>query len=225
MPAPVSETDRRTYSPGSPPTSLATSLSSSTTLLVSITSLPPAGMASRELMARLSTAFSTSLGSAWTDHRRGASSVPSAIASPSVRRSSSAMASTCSLRSRTTGSRRRRRANVSRRLVSRAPISAALLARASRSRCSASFELHLEQLVVAGDDGQQVVEVVRDAAGQLADRLHALRLAQGLVLHDLLADVANELDEADELAVLDRAGPRQPSRRGRPRPTCGGSAR
>ena len=31
---------------------------------------------------------------------------------------------------------------------------------------------------VAGDAGQDVVEVVRDAAGQLADRFHLLRLAQ-----------------------------------------------
>ena len=29
--------------------------------------------------------------------------------------------------------------------------------------------------------GQQVVEVVRDAAGELADGLHLLRLAQGLL--------------------------------------------
>ena len=34
---------------------------------------------------------------------------------------------------------------------------------------------------VAEDDGEQVVEVVRDAAGQLADRLHLLRLAQRLL--------------------------------------------
>ncbi len=35
-----------------------------------------------------------------------------------------------------------------------------------------------QQLGVGEDDGQQVVEVVRDAAGQLADRLHLLGLAQ-----------------------------------------------
>ena len=34
---------------------------------------------------------------------------------------------------------------------------------------------------IADDDGQQVVEVVRDAAGQLADRLHLLRLPQRLL--------------------------------------------
>ena len=159
-------------------------------------------MASRALMARLSTAFSTSLGSARVGHSRGASSVPSAIVSPSVRRSSSAMPSTCSLRSSTTGSSRLRRANVSSRLVSRAPISAALLARASRSLLLGIGELHLQQLVVAGDDGEQVVEVVGDAAGELPDRLHALRLAQRLVLHDLLADVAVEQHEADEQPLL-----------------------
>ena len=31
---------------------------------------------------------------------------------------------------------------------------------------------------IADDDGQQIVEIVGDAAGELADRLHLLRLAQ-----------------------------------------------
>ena len=39
----------------------------------------------------------------------------------------------------------------------------------------------LQQLQAAGDAGQQVVEVVRQAAGELADRLHLLRLAQRLL--------------------------------------------
>ena len=38
-----------------------------------------------------------------------------------------------------------------------------------------------EQLQVAGDHLQQVVEVVGDAAGQLAHRLHLLGLAQRLL--------------------------------------------
>jgi len=33
---------------------------------------------------------------------------------------------------------------------------------------------------IADDDGQEIVEVVRDAAGQLADRFHLLRLPQRL---------------------------------------------
>ena len=36
----------------------------------------------------------------------------------------------------------------------------------------------LQRLQIADDDGQQIVEVVRDPAGQLADRLHLLRLAK-----------------------------------------------
>ena len=41
---------------------------------------------------------------------------------------------------------------------------------------SANFKRHRRtaerQIRVAGDDGQQVIEIVRDAAGQTADRLH-----------------------------------------------------
>ncbi len=44
----------------------------------------------------------------------------------------------------------------------------------------------------AGDDGQDVVEVVRDAAGQLADRFHLLGLAvlrfRGLLFRQVAAD-------------------------------------
>ena len=36
------------------------------------------------------------------------------------------------------------------------------------------------KIEAADDDGEHVVEVVRDAAGELSDRLHLLRLAQGL---------------------------------------------
>jgi len=39
----------------------------------------------------------------------------------------------------------------------------------------------LQQFQAADDPGQHVVEVVRDAARQLADRLHLLRLAQLLL--------------------------------------------
>jgi hypothetical protein len=37
----------------------------------------------------------------------------------------------------------------------------------------------LQQVQRADDAGQEVVEVVRDAAGELADGFHLLRLAQG----------------------------------------------
>ena len=38
------------------------------------------------------------------------------------------------------------------------------------------LELILHQLQVTGNDGKQVIEVMRDAARQLADRFHLLRL-------------------------------------------------
>ena len=45
-------------------------------------------------------------------------------------------------------------------------------------RGSSGAELAEQQLAVAHDDGQQVVEVVGDAAGQPAHRLHLLGLPQ-----------------------------------------------
>ena len=64
--------------------------------------------------------------------------------------------------------------------------------------------MKLEQLQVAGDDEQQIVEVVGDAAGQLANRLHLLRLRKPpLALPqrflDMLA-VAEIMDHAGEIA-------------------------
>ena len=55
----------------------------------------------------------------------------------------------------------------------------------------------------AGDDGQDVVEVVRDAAGQLADRVHLLRLPQLGFRGLLFGQVA-----ADEEMAADRLRPR-----------------
>ena len=73
-----------------------------------------------------------------------------------------------------------------------------------------SAQAALEQVEIAEDDGQQVVEVVRDAAGELADRLHLLRLQQllrgpvpaaccGL---PPLGEVAGDLGEAEQCAVV-----------------------
>ncbi len=46
-----------------------------------------------------------------------------------------------------------------------------------------------EDLGIAENDGQQIVEVVRDAAGELPDGLHLLRLAQLLLGPALVGDV------------------------------------
>ncbi len=61
----------------------------------------------------------------------------------------------------------------------------------------------LQQFDVADDDGQQVIEVVGDAAGELADAFHLLGLGelllrplQGLGRLAAFADVARDLGEA-----------------------------
>src|SRR6185503_10441981 len=49
-----------------------------------------------------------------------------------------------------------------------------------------------EQLAVTENGGQQIVEVVRDSAGQLADRLHLLRLEELSFQPLLFGDVARD---------------------------------
>ena len=56
-----------------------------------------------------------------------------------------------------------------------------------------------QQVGIADDRGQHVVEVVRDAAGELADRLHLLPLREILLQRLLLGHV--ERDDADAGAV------------------------
>ena len=79
-------------------------------------------------------------------------------------------------------------------------------------------EQAFEGLGIAADDHQQIVEVVRDAAGQLADRLHFLRHRELFArLHQFLLGVAplgciaDDVGEADQVSVViadhgDRAG-------------------
>jgi hypothetical protein len=67
-----------------------------------------------------------------------------------------------------------------------------------------AIELQFEELMVAGDDEQQVVEVVGDAAGELTDSLHLLGLRQApLALPQRFLDVlavAQVVDHAGEVA-------------------------
>ncbi len=62
-----------------------------------------------------------------------------------------------------------------------------------------------QQLRVAEDRREQVVEVVRDAAGELAHRLHFLRLAELLLEAALLGDVALRAPDPHQVPVLDEA--------------------
>ena len=48
------------------------------------------------------------------------------------------------------------------------------------------FRAIQKQIAVAANDGQQIIEIVRDAAGQAADGFHLVRLAQAFL--ELLRD-------------------------------------
>ena len=50
----------------------------------------------------------------------------------------------------------------------------------------------LQRLRAAADRGQQIVEVVRDAAGELADGFHLLRLAQRLLGAHAFGDLVGD---------------------------------
>src|SRR5215510_14030423 len=56
---------------------------------------------------------------------------------------------------------------------------------------AARGQLLREQIGEPGDDREQVVEVVRDAAGKLADRLHLLGLSELSLELKSFGDVAN----------------------------------
>ena len=74
-------------------------------------------------------------------------------------------------------------------------------------RSALGFAPALGDVEIAQNDHQQVVEVMRDAAGELADRLHALHLQHALVdalemllRKTLFRHVARDLAEADQRA-------------------------
>ena len=85
---------------------------------------------------------------------------------------------------------------------------ARLISRRSSRRGSSRLDLPHQQLGVADDGGEEVVEVVRDAAGELADRLHLLRLTQLLLEALPLGHVADVDQEVQRSAgrVLHRRG-------------------
>ena len=84
-----------------------------------------------------------------------------------------------------------------------------LISRTSREHGSAGREVHEQELAEAQDRRQDVVEVVRDAARELADDLQLLRLAQLLLERPLLGDVA--ADRQHELSPATSAIERENS--------------
>ena len=168
-------------------------------------SLPPSGIASRALSARLRSAVASWLGS--TIARQISSSNTDSIStcSPSVGRSSFAVSMISVLTSVSRGCSGCLRANASRCWVSSAPREAASsIIRVMAASCGSSFDRVGEDLDRAGDDGQDIVEVMGDAAGELADGFHLLRLPDPVLGRDLVGEVADEAVEDEAVAALQR---------------------
>ena len=60
-----------------------------------------------------------------------------------------------------------------------------------------NLQTTLERLQIAGDHGQQIVEVVCDPTGELADRLHLLRMAELCLCLTPLGEIAGYLGKAE----------------------------
>ena len=162
-------------------------------LRVSSTSLPPSGMASRAFSARLRIAVESWLGSTSAVQASSASSGVIWICSPSVGCSSFAVSSTSALTSISRGCSGCLRAKASRCLVRlRAALGGFVDQLGDRGEFGLVGHGVGEDADRAGDDGQYVVEVVGDAAGQLADGVHFLGLPdlglRGLLLREIAAD-------------------------------------
>ena len=137
------------------------------------------GIASRALIARLRIASSSWLGSTSAGGRSGSqldrgprsSGRPSARADRACRRASRR----CRPAAAAAPGGARRRAGADQCLRAVAACSASAISRVTRRSAA---RRRLQQIEIADDRGQQIVEVVRDAAGQLAQRLQLLRLVQ-----------------------------------------------
>src|ERR1700689_5335278 len=150
---------------------------------VLIVSVPPSGMASRALTARLTRTCSSFPASARIGHRPSAGEVASSMCSPMARRSRSSTLAMTSLRSRASG-----------RIASRLPeggswgggprdsvldvghVGAGFVPAPVDAGFGGHGESAGDERGVAEDDREEVVEVVGHPAGQLAQGIHPLDL-------------------------------------------------
>ena len=122
--------------------------------------------------------------------------------SPIRRRSIALVSSTTVFRSSTAGLQQRLAAETEQLPRERRGTLACLTNRPCRSqRYGTQLVVGDQQFAVPVDQRQQVVEVVRHAAGELPDRLHLLRLPQLRPELVPLGDIERQREQADERAV------------------------
>ena len=166
--------------------------------------VPPPGIASRALTQRFKTASSSSPASTFTGHRSAPKRMSTCRSPRSERASISRMPWRCRRRSMGAGTHRlpaREREQVAGEVGAALDRTAHAVERAPARRGIAA---RLDQADAVENDLQQVVEVVRHAAGELAQRLQLLRMPQGLLgmakprlLLQPLGHVGHELIGAD----------------------------
>ena len=219
MPWPVSATRKDDIAAAAASARCARANSSSTASRdVDSVSWPPAGIASRAFTARLMIACSICPGSPSTAssaarqlglhrRRRRRAAAPAAARSPA----------TVSLTSNTRGSSSCLRLKASSwRVTDAGALGGAPDFLDVGARGMIRRELAERQLRVAGDRGQRVVQIVRDAAGEPADRFHLLRLPQLILEQPAVGDVLHGADHPQRTALRvahDVARARGPSAR------------
>ena len=171
-----------------------------------MTSRPPPGMASRALTARFTSTCSSWLGSASTGGRPSSTDTLRVTSSPSVRSSSDVMSSSTSRRSSTRLCTTSRRLNTSSWFVSLdGALGGARHLLGVRAQRAVGGQPVDDEAGVAADDREEVVEVVRDAAGELAHALEALGLAQLSLEALALGHVAAVQHDALQVGVVELA--------------------
>ena len=162
---------------------------------------PPSGIASTALTTRLSTTCSICPGSALTLARSGASSSTSVTSSPDEALDHVAQAGgdgaeidDLGLEDLPAADRQQAPRERGRAIAGQADLGDVAAGRIVLGHPGQ------HQIGHAVDHRQQVVEVVRDAAGEAADDLHLLRLLQLLLELALLGDVGGRADQAIQLA-------------------------
>src|SRR6266702_3833517 len=185
MPVPVSETRSSTYGPARRFGPVRGSLVSSSMPRASKTSCPPSGIASRALTARLTRTCSNCAGSMKTCPEVASGREITWMWVPTRRRIISARPSTATRTSSASGEHTCLRLNARSWRVSAAARCAVDL---SCVRPLIAVRKILSQRAGEGeDDGEDVVEVVSYAAGELPNGLHLLRLREVLLQHCVLA--------------------------------------
>ena len=166
-------------------------------------SFPPFGMASRAFTAKLTITCSSCAGSDRTAPKSAGSTVTTSMSSPIKRRTifsvplhHAVQVEHLGLHGLPAGEGQKpahQRARPVARLQNLIHVGAKLVLRPQKV---------LGQLRVAGDDGQEVVEIVRHAAGQAPHRLHLLRLAKFLLQLLVLGNVHHHAAELADLAAF-----------------------